>query len=48
MVRWAVDQARARGCHLVQLTSNQARTEARRFYERLGFKASHIGMKLYL
>ncbi len=48
MIQWAMDQARARGCHLVQLTSNQARTEARRFYERLGFKASHIGMKLYL
>lgn len=48
MIRWAIDEARARGCHLVQLTSNQARTEARRFYERLGFKASHIGMKLYL
>jgi hypothetical protein len=38
----------ARGCNLVQLTSNQARTNARRFYERLGFHASHIGMKLYL
>jgi len=48
MIQWAVDQARVRGCQLVQLTSNQARTEARRFYERLGFKASHIGMKLYL
>jgi GNAT superfamily N-acetyltransferase len=48
MIQWAIEQARARGCHLVQLTSNQARTDARRFYERLGFKASHIGMKLYL
>jgi GNAT superfamily N-acetyltransferase len=48
MIHWAIALARARGCHLVQLTSNQARTDARRFYERLGFKASHVGMKLYL
>ena len=48
MIQWAIHQARARGCNLVQLTSNQARTNARRFYERLGFQASHIGMKLYL
>ncbi|MDE3198885.1 MAG: GNAT family N-acetyltransferase [Acidobacteriota bacterium] len=48
IVSWAIDEARRRGCNLVQLTSNQARMNARRFYERLGFKASHIGMKLYL
>ena len=48
IVQWAITAARARGCNLVQLTSNQARVNARRFYERLGFQASHIGMKLYL
>ena len=48
IVMWAIDQARQRGCNLVQLTSNQARVNARRFYERLGFKATHVGMKLYL
>lgn len=48
IVNWAIAEARTRGCNLVQLTSNQARVNARRFYERLGFKATHIGMKLYL
>lgn len=48
MIQWAVEEARNRGCKLVQLTSNRARTDARRFYEKLGFCASHIGMKLYL
>jgi GNAT superfamily N-acetyltransferase len=48
LIGWAIEQARARGCNLVQLTSNQARADARRFYERLGFQASHVGMKLYL
>jgi hypothetical protein len=33
---------------MVQLTTNNQRPEARRFYERLGFAASHVGMKLYL
>lgn len=48
VLRWAIDQARERGCCLVQLTTNGARTDARRFYEGLGFRASHIGMKLPL
>jgi len=48
MMRWVIERARARGCRLIQLTSNLARTDARRFYERLGFEASHIGMKLHL
>ena len=43
-----VADARRRGCARAELTSNAKRTDARRFYERLGFKASHIGMKLYL
>ena len=48
MMEWVFARARERGCRLVQLTSNIARKDARRFYERLGFEASHIGMKLYL
>jgi GNAT superfamily N-acetyltransferase len=46
--RWAIEVARDRGCALVQLTTNASRADARRFYERLGFEASHIGMKLAL
>lgn len=45
---WAIDRARERGCHLVQLTSDKARPDAIRFYEGLGFVASHEGMKLHL
>ncbi len=45
---WAIGQCRARGCGLVQLTTDKARPEARRFYESLGFTASHEGMKLAL
>jgi ribosomal protein S18 acetylase RimI-like enzyme len=48
IVRNAIDRARAAGCRLVQLTSDNSRTDAHRFYERLGFKATHIGMKLEL
>lgn len=48
MVRWSVDQARLRGCRLMQLTTNAGRGDARRFYERLGFEPTHIGMKLSL
>jgi GNAT superfamily N-acetyltransferase len=48
MMQWAIEQARMRGCFLVQLTTNRARTDAQRFYERLGFKGTHVGMKLYL
>ncbi len=48
LITWIVDDARRRGCARVELTSNAERHDARRFYERLGFRASHIGMKLYL
>lgn len=48
MMRDAIDRARARGCVLVQLTTDLRRGHTRRFYERLGFKASHHGMKLWL
>jgi ribosomal protein S18 acetylase RimI-like enzyme len=44
----AIERARAAGCGLVQLTTDAARPEAHRFYERLGFVASHVGMKLAL
>ncbi|MEQ0558393.1 GNAT family N-acetyltransferase [Amycolatopsis sp. NEAU-NG30] len=47
-VRWAIDESRRRGCALVQLTSDVTRTEAHRFYERLGFTPSHMGFKLKL
>ena len=48
LVRAAVERARAQGCRLVQLTTDRARTDAQRFYERLGFEASHVGLKLTL
>ncbi|MDI1442720.1 GNAT family N-acetyltransferase [Polyangium sp. 6x1] len=48
LLQWSIEEARARGCRLVQLTTNKARTEAKRFYESLGFTASHEGMKLDL
>lgn len=48
LMEWAIGRARDRGCRLVQLMSNQRRLDARRFYERLGFSASHVGMKLHL
>jgi GNAT superfamily N-acetyltransferase len=48
MMRFALEQARQRGALRVQLTSNAQRVRAHQFYERLGFHASHLGMKLYL
>lgn len=48
LVNWAVEQARERGCRLVQLTTNVDRVDAQRFYERLGFRPTHVGMKLGL
>ena len=48
MMRHAVGEARRRGCHRVQLTSNKRRTDAHRFYTRLGFVQSHEGFKLPL
>lgn len=48
MFRWAIDECRRRGCGLVQLTTDKARPDAHRFYEGLGFVASHEGMKLDL
>ena len=48
LMTWVIDEARRRGCALVQLTSDKSRQGAHRFYERLGFVASHEGMKLAL
>lgn len=48
MFTLAIDEARRRGCSLVQLTSDRRRPDAHRFYERLGFVASHEGFKLRL
>ena len=46
LMRRAISRARERGCRRVQLTSNKARKDAHRFYERLGFRATHEGLKL--
>lgn len=48
MVKWTLERARQRGAHVVQLTTHKTRLDAHRFYERLGFKGSHLGMKLSL
>ncbi|MFJ7301762.1 GNAT family N-acetyltransferase [Streptomyces sp. NPDC099088] len=48
LIEWAIDESRRQGCQLVQLTSDSSRTDAHRFYERLGFEASHVGFKLAL
>jgi GNAT superfamily N-acetyltransferase len=48
MMTFAIEEARRRGALRIQLTSNVSRTRAHEFYERLGFRASHKGMKLYL
>jgi GNAT superfamily N-acetyltransferase len=48
MMRWAIAEAARRGCALIQLTTDKSRPDAHRFYARLGFVASHEGMKLLL
>ncbi len=48
LIQWAVDESRRQDCQLVQLTSDATRQDAHRFYERLGFTASHVGFKLAL
>ncbi|WP_406007946.1 GNAT family N-acetyltransferase [Streptomyces sp. NBC_00637] len=47
-IEWAIEESRRENCQLVQLTSDSTRTDAHRFYERLGFVASHVGFKLQL
>jgi ribosomal protein S18 acetylase RimI-like enzyme len=46
LVRWAVAEARARECRLVELLTHNSRVDAQRFYKRLGFAPSHVGMTL--
>ena len=46
LVQWAVAEARKRGCKLVELLTHQTRIDAQRFYVRLGFQPSHVGMTL--
>ena len=48
LITWAIDESRHRGAVIVQLTTDASREGAHRFYERLGFVASHVGMKLPL
>ncbi len=47
MFEWAIERAKARSAHLLQLTTDKQRPDALRFYEKLGFKASHEGMKIH-
>ena len=46
LVQWAIAEARAKGCKLVELLTHNARVDAQRFYARLGFQPSHVGMTL--
>jgi GNAT superfamily N-acetyltransferase len=48
MLKWAIEKCRERSCRMVQLTSDKSRKDAHRFYDRLGFTASHEGYKLKL
>jgi len=48
MLEWAIEECRKRGCGLVQLTSDERRPDAHRFYEALSFRATHRGYKLSL
>jgi GNAT superfamily N-acetyltransferase len=46
--KWAIQRAQTRNAHLIQLTTDKQRPDAIRFYESLGFKATHEGMKMYI
>lgn len=48
MFEWAIEQCRERRCSIVQLTTDKTRVDAHRFYDRLGFEATHVGYKLLL
>ncbi|HEX8638478.1 MAG TPA: GNAT family N-acetyltransferase [Pyrinomonadaceae bacterium] len=48
LMLWAIERAKRENCIAIQLTTNADRKDAHRFYENLGFKGSHLGMKLYL
>jgi GNAT superfamily N-acetyltransferase len=45
---WIIERAKNKNCGMIQLSTNNARQDAHRFYEKLGFQATHLGMKLYL
>src|SRR5690348_6545437 len=46
LVQWALEEARGKGCRLVELLTHHSRVDAQRFYERLGFSRSHVGMTI--
>jgi ribosomal protein S18 acetylase RimI-like enzyme len=46
LLRWAIAEAQSNGCRLVELLTHNTRVDAQRFYKRLGFAASHVGMTL--
>lgn len=48
MIRWAIEKSREEGAAMLQLSSNKVRRKAVEFYEKMGFKPSHVGMKLFL
>ena len=48
LIKWLIEKSKAAGAGLVQLTTNKERSDALRFYEKLGFETTHEGMKLYL
>ena len=48
LISWVIEQARARGCRVVQLTTDRQRPDAIRFYQKIGFRPSHMGMKYHL
>ena len=48
MMQWSMRRAKQRGAHMIQLTTHTTRADAHRFYERLGFQGTHLGMKISL
>ena len=48
LIEWALEQARTRGCQAVELFTHKTRTDAHRFYDRLGFEQSHVGYRIKL
>lgn len=48
LFEYAINRSREKGCHMIQLTMDKQRTDAQRFYQSLGFQASHEGFKLHL
>jgi ribosomal protein S18 acetylase RimI-like enzyme len=46
LVQWAIAEAQAKGCRMVELLTHNTRLDAQRFYKRLGFQASHVGMTI--